>query len=110
MHKIPRKSAAELELASTPHYRGIDRHVDTSPPETLTTDADRKAFADLILRFPHVVGRRNFRAILGTYVRLLARARALQYEEDDREHRELVKGLEYIEALLGLPRGARSGL
>jgi hypothetical protein len=107
---MPRKSAAELELAAAPHFGGIDRHVDTSPPESLTTDADRKAFADLILRFPHVVGRRNFRAILGTYVRLSARARALQYDEDDREHREVVKGLEYIEAILGLPRGAGSGL
>jgi hypothetical protein len=39
----------------------------------------------------------------------MARVRALG-DVDDREYWELVKGLEYIEALLGLPRGAGSGL
>ena len=102
---MPRRSRAEIEFNAVPRETGVKP--DTSPPEILVTAADRAAFADLISRFPHVAGRRNFRAILGTYVRLMARIRALQGDVDDREYCELVKGLEHIESLLGLPRSAR---
>ena|SRR5690242_11245348 len=100
---MPRRSRAELEFTTTfPRETGIKP--DLSPPKSLTSAADRRAYRDLMSRNPHVASRPNFAAILANYVRLLARARALSNSAaDQRQHDEVLVALARIEQNLGLP-------
>jgi hypothetical protein len=100
---MPRRSRAALEFAATyPTETGLKP--DLSPPISLTTAPDRRAYRELVSRNPLVASRPNFQAILVNYLRLRARARSLSNSApDQRQHDEVRVALAHIERFLGLP-------